>query len=212
MSAERELRNRIASHNRHAIVAAVICLFGSWFAWLIAYGLVIGLTLGFLTSIHGDEVVEGRRLLSIPGWVHPAFLALAAGLLIWGSIDQRARRFRPVDDRPIVGWHIFGDIVLAPARLTFGIWNHLGAVVRLDSRGIEEALGLLRQIRSDKKCSRSSLGAYIADARDLPRLLEALQFAGLIDFLQQDDVWYYFIPASEEESVNRMAGAEVTKS
>jgi len=130
------------------------------------------------------------------------------GLLAWAWIDARRRRFRPVDDRPIVGWHIFGDIVLAPARLTFGIWSHLGAVVRLDSRDLDQALDMLRRIRSEKRCSRSSLGAHISDVGRLPRLLEALQLVGLIDLLQQDDECYYFIPSQEDETVSRMAGME----
>jgi hypothetical protein len=206
MTIPREFRNRIASHNRHAIAAAALCLLGSWLSWTLAYALVVGLTLGFLTAIHGEEVADGTRLLSLPGRVHPAAIAVAAVLLIWGAIDHHRRRFRTADDRPIIGFHILGDVLLAPARLTFGIWEHLGAMIRLNDTQMREAFALLCHIYREKKCSRSSLGPYFVDAGNLPCLLEALQLAGWIDLLRSGDDWCYIIPSTEEETVAGLVG------
>lgn len=206
MTIPREFRKRIASHNRHAIAAAALCLLGSWLTWTIAYALVVGVTLGFLTAIHGEEVADGTRLLSLPVWVHPAAIAVAAVLLIWGAIDQHRHRFRTADDRPIIGIHILGDVLLAPARLTFGIWEHLGAVIRLSQPEMREALALLQHVYREKKCSVSSLGAHFVDTDKLPHLLEALQLAGWIDLLRSGDDWCYIIPSTELEAVAALAG------
>ena len=201
MTRPREFRNRIASHNGHAITAAGLCLLGSWLSWSLAYALVVGLTLGFLTVIHGEEVAAGTLLFLLPRWIHPAVIACAALLLLWGAIDRRLRRFRPVSDRPIVGWHLPGEFLLTPARLTFGIWDHLGAVIRLNQTEKSDAFALLRHIYQERKCSRSSLGAHFEEIRRLPKLLEALQLVGWVDLLRHDEEWCYMIPGTEEEAV-----------
>ena len=211
MTLPREFRNRIASHNRHAITAAVLCLLGSWLSWTLAYAFVVGVALGFLSAVHGDEIAAGTLLLGFPVWVHPVAIVSAGLLLLWGAIDQRYRRFHPVSDRPIVGWHILGDVLLTPARLTFGIWDHLGAVILLSETEKGDAFELLRHIQKERKCSRSSLGSLFEDAGLLRRLLDALQLAGWIDLLRHDEEWCYIVPGTEEEAVANLMNEEEEK-
>ena len=201
MTLPREFQSRIASHNRHAIAASAFCLLGAWLSWMLAYALVVGLTLGFLTAIHVTQAGEEAPPLAWPWWVHPAALAGAALLLAWGAVDQRCRRFRPVNDRQIIGWHILGDVLLTPARLTFGVWEHLRAMIWLNETQRYEAFELLRHIREERQCSLSSLGSFFTDSTCLPKLLDALQLAGWIGLLLHDGEWCYIIPSVEEAAV-----------
>jgi len=85
-------RRRITSHNRHAVLAALLSLAGAWLSWTIAYGLVVGVTIGVLTVVHGQEVIMGDRLMTLPEWIHPAALVLALALLVWAAVDERKNR------------------------------------------------------------------------------------------------------------------------
>lgn len=194
-------RQRITSHNRHAVVAALLSLLGAWVGWTVAYALFVGILLGFLTVAHGQEVLTGERLLSLPAWVQPSALAAALVLLVWAAVDERKRRFHPVSDRPVVGWHLLGDVLLLPARLTFGIGHQLAAIIRLSPTEQSEAEILLRHIFEQKRCFRHSLGALFPDHARLSKLLFALQMAGWIDLLRTEDGWLYIVKSNEAEDV-----------
>lgn len=199
-----EFRRRIRRHNRHAVMMAGLCLLGAWLGWLIAYGLVVGLALGFLTIVDGQAVIEGEKLLNVPCWLNLAAAVLAGILLAWAAWEARWRRFKPVDDRPVVGWHIFGDIVLAPARMTLGIWSHLAAVIRVDHAEEIEAFDLLRHLYENGKCTASHLGAMFSDLSRLRKLLAALQLAGWIDLHRGDDDGFYVVRSDESADVAMM--------
>ena len=208
MTLPREFRSRIASHNRHAIAAVLLCLLGSSALWALGYALIVGITLGFLTSIHGEEAAAGTWLLLLPWWIQPTAFACASLLLLWGAIDRRFLRFRPVSDRQIIGWHVLGDVLLAPPRLTFGIWDHLRALIHLNEKQKCEAFALLRHIHHERRCSLSSLGSLLSGPRRLPKLLDALQLIGWIGLLRHDEEWCYIIPSTEEETVANLMHAE----
>lgn len=193
--------NRIASHNRHAVMASFLSLLGALTGWTVAYGLFVGLTLGGLTVANGQEVVSGERLLTLPVWIHPAGLVGALILLVWAAVDERLKRFHPVSDRPVIGWHILGDILLLPARLTFGTGHQLAAVIRLNKSEQNDALALLHHIFVEKRCPVYSLGAWFPDTARLGKLLFALQMAGWVDLLRTEDVWIYIIRSSEADEV-----------
>ena len=199
-----QFRQRISSHNRHAVIAAVLSLLGAWVAWTIAYGLFVGVTLGALTVAHGQEVLLGERLMSIPAWLHQAALAAALLLLVWAAVDERLHRFHPASDRPVVGWHILGDVLLLPARLTFGFGHQLAAIIRLNHPEKIEAFDLLRHIHVEKRCLLHSLGAWFPDAGRLRKILLALQLAGWIDLLRTEEGWIYIVKSTEEEEVAAM--------
>ena len=194
-------RRRISSHNRHAVMAALLSLLGAWIGWTLAYGLVVGVTIGALTVLHGQEVVHGERLMSLPKWVHPAALGLALILLIWGAIDERKNRYRPASDRMIVGWHILGDILLLPARLTFGFAHQLAAIIRLNATEREQAFELLHHIHTEKRAPLQALGAWLPAPARLRKLLLSLQLAGWIDLLRTEDGWIYIVRGTEQEEV-----------
>jgi hypothetical protein len=186
------------------MMMAVLCLLGAWVGWTVTYALLVGLVLGFLTVVEGQAVILGEKLLKLPWWIHPAALMLAAVLLVWAAWDERCRRYEPVDDRPIIGWHVFSDIVLAPARLTLGVWGHASAVIRLNRAGRQEAFEVLRHIFEEGRSSVASLGAYFPDVSRLREMLLALQLAGWIDLHRGDDGPFYLIRSDEAGEVRSM--------
>lgn len=196
-----EFQRRISSHNRHAVLAALLSLGGAWLSWTIAYGLVVGITMGALTVFHGQEVILGERLMTLPAWIHPAAMALALLLLVWASVDEKKNRYRPARDRAVVGWHLLGDVLLLPARLTFGFGQQLAAIIRLNRAEQEQAFDLLRHIHTEKRAPAHSLGSWISDHSRLRRLLHALQLAGWIDLLHTEDGWIYIVRGVEEQEV-----------
>lgn len=201
-------RRRIASHNRHAFIAAVMSLVGAWFGWTIAYGLFVGVVLGGLTVANGPEVLTGERLITLPAWIQPTALCLALALLIWAAVDERQNRYHPASDRAVVGWHILGDVLLLPARLTFGFGHQLAAIIRLSPREQTEALDLLHHIHAEKRAPLHSLGAWFPEAGRLRRLLLALQVAGWIDLLRTEEGWIYIVRSTESEEVAAIFGEE----
>ena len=148
-------------------------------------------------------------MLTLPWWMNPAAALLAGLLLAWAAWEARWRRFKPVDDRPVVGWHIFGDIVLAPARMTFGVWNHLAAVIRVDHAEEIEAFDLLRHLYENGKCTASHLGALFSDLSRLRKLLAALQLAGWIDLHRGDDDGFYVVRSDEADDVAMMVAPPI---
>lgn len=201
-----QFRQRIVSHNRHAVIAALLSLLGAWLAWAIAYALAAGLTMGALTVVHGQEVIAGETLLCLPAWMHPAALLLALATLVWAAVDERNARYHPVTDREVIGWHILGDIVLLPARLTFGVGHQLSAIIRLNPPAQAEAIELLRHIHTEKRCAAHSLGAWFPDKKRLRKLLAALQMAGWIDFLRTEEGGIYIERSSAAAELADMFG------
>jgi len=199
-----QFRRRIASHNRHAVIAAILSLLGAWLAWTIAYGLLAGITLGLLTIIQGQEVIAGEKLIAFPAWLRGAALSAALASLVWAAVDERKHRYHPVGDRPVVGWHILGDILLLPARLTFGVGHQLAAIIHLSRSEQQEAYDLLQHIHTEKRCPAHSLGALFANPKRLRKILMALQLAGWIDLLRTEDGWIYIERSCEAAELAEM--------
>lgn len=197
-------RRRIASHNRHTVLAAILSLLGAWLTWTIAYGLLAGITLGLLTIIQGQEVIAGEKLIAFPAWLRTAALSAALASLVWAAVDERRHRYHPVGDRPVVGWHLLGDILLLPARLTFGVGHQLAAYIRLSRSEQEEAFELLRHIHTEKRCPAHSLGALFSNPGRLRKILTALQLAGWIDLLRTEDGWIYIERSCEADELAAM--------
>ena len=203
-----QFQRRISSHNRHAVIAALLSLAGAWLGWTIAYGLFVLVVLGGLTVGHGQEVLLGERLMSLPAWIPPSAMAAALVLLVWAAVDERLHRFHPASDRAIVGWHLLGDVLLLPARLTFGVGHQLAAVIRLDHSERVEALDLLHHIYTEKRCPLHSLGAWFPNPGRLRKLLLALQMAGWTDLLRTEEGWIYIVRSTEADEVAAMFGDE----
>jgi len=201
-------QQRIASHNRHVVIAALLSLLGAWVTWTIFYAFFVGLVLGALTVAHGQEVIAGEKLLTLPEWLQPAALLLALVSLVWEAVDERKNRFHPVRDRSVVGWHLLGDILLLPARLTFGIGHQLSSIIRLSRSAQGEAVELLRHIHAEKRCAAHSLGAWFPDQKRLRKILGALQVAGWIDLLRTEEGWIYIERSSAAEELADMFASE----
>jgi len=182
---------RIASHNRHALAAAGMSLAGALLLWSLAYALLAGVALGVLTVAQGQAVVMGEEVMSLPSWLQPSALGVALATLVWAAVDEHRTRYHPCGDRPLIGWHLLGDVVLLPARLTFGIGHQLAAIIRLSHEEKLAAFDLLRHLHEQRRCPATSLGAIFPDARQLRRLLVALQLVGWIDLLRTEDGWIY---------------------
>ncbi len=205
----KQFQKRISLHNRHAFSAAVLSLFGAWLGWMILYGLVMGVLLTVLTLRHSQEVLLGERLLSLPWWIHPVVVSAGFVLLLFAAIGQARRRYRPVDDRPVIGWHNFSDILLLPARLTLAVWSHFGAVIHLGRPHQREAFELLQFIYETGRVPVSSLGAVFPNRNRLQKNLAALQLAGWIDFRPGNPEPCYVIPSSESDEVTAMVAESV---
>jgi len=107
-----------------------------------------------------------------------------------------------------VGWHLLGDVLLLPARLTFGFGHQLAAIIRLNPAEQEQAIGILHHIYTEKRVPLHSLGAWFPDHFRLRKLLLALQLAGWIDLLRTEDGWIYIVRSTEADEVASFFSAE----
>lgn len=199
-------RKSIASHNRQCWIAAGMSLGAALLGWL-AYGVL------FTGAVLLQEVVRTGNpdLRESPGWLWPVMGVLAVGLVIWTGVERWMRRYRPVDDRPIIGWHLFADVVLSPARMTFAVWDHLALRISLPAQRLYEAWLLLQFIVERKRVPVSTLGQVFPDARILPRLLLALQLAGWIDLYRGEEDWYYALRSEAGQRLRLPADSAETE-
>ncbi len=216
----RAFQARFATHNLNCWLAALLSLLGAAAVWILVGTFLAALAFLIDTVIRGesglvtfqfDEIAEQSagaiRNLSVavaPRWLVPAGAAIGAGLFLWAVVDRWHRRFRPVTDRPIIGWHLFGEILLLPARMVLGIWDHLTARVRLSTAEREEAWRLLQIIHERGRSPRTELAADVSDPRMLDRLLDALQVTGWIDLHRGDDDWFYLIRGDNEHELREL--------
>lgn len=180
----------IKDHNRHSWAAAFFSLMGAFFAWLFFTAVYVGLALLIHTVSTGDT-----SFVSTPRWLIPLGCGLAVVLLVFASIDRWRRRFRPTSDRSIIGWHLFGEVLFLPPRLTYAIWDHIELRLRPTAWELTESWRLLQIIASQPRVPYSSLGQEFGDPVLLPRLLLILQLTGWIDLQRGEEDWYYYVPS-----------------
>lgn len=177
-------RARIIEHNRHAAMASVMALVGAWLAWLLAYGFFSAIMLIGITASQG---IEAR----FPAWLNPAAAGICLVLLVWAAVDHWRRRYRTLEERPVLGLHTIADLLLLPARMTFAVWKHWGARIRLSPGEEEASWQLLQVIGSVDKMPIHELGGQVPGVSDLDKLLTSLQLANWIDLHRSDDGWFY---------------------
>lgn len=190
---------RISEHNRHCWGTAISSLFAAWMAWMIYGVFFTGAVLLFEVVRTGDV-----DLFRPPWWYYPLGLALILGILIAAGVDRWRRRFRSTPDRPIIGWHLIGEMVFLPARLTFAIGDHLGARIKLSSSERREGWHLLQAIWQMGRADVSQLGGELSRPQLLAKLLPALQLTDWIDFHQSDGEWYYRVCSQQEEVLREL--------
>jgi hypothetical protein len=192
-SLPREFLGRFVAHNRSCWAAAVVSVVGAALAWLFFFAIYSGAVLLFETVRTGST-----ELLGPPVWYGPGALAGAVVLLIWGSVDRWKNRFRLPPDRPIIGWHLFREFLLLPPRMTFSVWDHVGARVLLSSWERAEAWRLLQTIFATKRAELPELAQHFPDHRQLRRLLTGLQLTGWIDLHRGEETWFYRVLSDQE--------------
>lgn len=192
----KEFLDRVRSHNFHAVLAAVMALFGAWICWLLLYGLIWMVTMFFLNAAKGLET-------KFPMWLNPAIFVLFAVLIMAAAISRARRRFKGPDDRAIIGLHTITDFALLPARLTLAVWDHWEARIRLSREELHAAWELLQEIGSRSRLPAHQLALVVPDAQLLEKILPALQYTGWVDMHQsKDDGFFYKLRSDQMDSFN----------
>jgi hypothetical protein len=191
------LRAQVRAHNIHAFVLGILSLVAAVLAWNLAWFFFVLILLGLVTSARGEPFVE------MPSWISLAALGLALVLLVWGTIDHARKRFAGATDRPIIGWHLFGEFLLLPVRLTFAIWGNFAAIRRLDAAQLARMAELLETIHRAGKARLGALALVEPDPSTLHRLLETLQFTGLIDLHRGEGEWFYTVRSTREPELRK---------
>jgi hypothetical protein len=192
------LQAQVRSHNRHAIWLSILSLAVAALAWNLAYFFFVLILLGLVTAARGDFGPQ------IPAWIPGTALVLVVVLLVWGVIDHLRHRFAGARDRPIIGWHLFGEFLLLPVRLTFAIWGNFTAIRRFDRGEIEQAWEILRTIQRNGKGHLSALSLIEPDPGRLFRLLTTLQMIDLIDLHRGENDWFYTVRSTHWEEVGKL--------
>lgn len=190
---------RIAEHNRHCWLAALLSLVGAWLAWMLYAALFTGAVLLMESIRTGDT-----NILRPPVWFYPVGGGIVLVLLIVAAVDAWMRRYRPLSDRPIIGWHLTTEVLFLPARMTFAILDHIAARVVLSRYERAEAWRLLLLIWQMDRPSAALMSYDFPDPRQLSKLLFALQILGWIDLFNGDEDWYYKVRSEETRFLREM--------
>lgn len=198
MSAPAQFRADLRAHDIHAVGMAVLSLLAAVVVWGLAYFFFVLILLGLVTAARGDTGPE------IPRWISETAAGLAILLFVWGICDRIRRRFTPIDDRPIIGWHLGNEFLLLPVRLTFAIGGNLGAARWLNPVEQDRAWELLTVIQRSGRTRVSALTVTEPDPGKLHRLLGALQLAGYIDLHRGEDDWFYSVRSTKEPKLREL--------
>ena len=195
------LRKEIIMFNRHCLLASGGSFFLALLAWGLFFGLYGALALLIQTLRLGPDAPQ-------PQWFFPLFIGLAALLFLWASIRNARRKFSPPPDRPVLGVHLFGDIVLLPALLTFAVFDNLDARIQLCEKEKRLAAELVELIFEEGSVFFSALGQYYPDGKFRRRALVALQILGYIDKIHKGDDWLYSIVSTREAALQDLMGTD----
>ena len=187
-------RQRFRQHNHQCWLSALGLLLAAWLGWVFFYGIFAALALLFETIRFGENA-------EWPRWLNPAAAITALVMLILAAIRQRLTRFQSPRDRPVIGWHLFSQVLLLPAVWTLAIAQHLDARLKLSEFELYEAFRLLGLVWESDKPTLSSLGYHFSDQKLLTKLLSALQMIGWIDLHRSDEDWYYRPVGTREEEL-----------
>lgn len=193
MNPPRVFLKRFAEHNRSCWAAAIFSLAGAFLAWLLIFALYTGAVLLIETLRTGDT-----NLQKTPPWYYPAGAIVVALIFLGALIDRWRKRYRPVVDRAIIGFHLAPEVLLLPARLTLAIWDHLHARVTLSRAERAEAWRLLLEIHEMKRADSARLAYEFPDLEQLGKLLLSLQLTEWIDLHRGEEDWFYRLRSDQE--------------
>ncbi|MEO6052881.1 MAG: hypothetical protein ABIP97_02610, partial [Chthoniobacterales bacterium] len=106
----RDFRARFVAHNRNVVFSGILTALFAALCWSLVYLFLLWLASILKTTAHADA---GR----IDSLVLPVFGILAAVLLILAALDHAFFRFSSMDDREIIGWHLFKEFTLVLPKL-----------------------------------------------------------------------------------------------
>lgn len=198
MSAPKRFRAELRAHNLHAVGMSALSLLAAIVVWNLAYFFFVFILLGLTTAAKGDLGPD------IPPWIPGTAGILAVLLFVWGIVDHIRKRFAGIDDRPIIGWHLGGDFLLLPVRLTLAIGGNLSAARWLSPEEQDRAWELLMTIQRTGKTRVSALTVIEPDPSRLHRLLSALQLANYIDLHRGEDDWFYVVRSTKEPQLRAL--------
>lgn len=186
-------KSRLAEYNRHCWLAAAFSALGASLAWLFIFTIYTGAVL-LLETVRTGSTEYFRP----PSWYMPVGFSGVGVIFVLAALDRWRKRYRPLRDRPIIGFHLFAEVILLPARMTFAIWDHLRARVVLSREERAEAWRLLAEILSMGRADSSRLSMEFPQARELGKLLMALQATDWIDLHRGEDDWFYRVRSDQE--------------
>lgn len=198
-----EFHQRIEDHNRSCWIGAFLSLLSAGLLWLLIGALYLAVVL------LADVIRRGETdIYNPPLWALPVGGAIFLFLLAWGGLDRWRKRYRPPSDRMIIGWHLFTEVILLPARTTFAILDHLTARISLSRTEVREAWQLLLVIFELQRAETSRLAMDYPNGRKLQKLLLALQLADWIDLHRGDDDWFYKVTSNNELYLKKLLRLE----
>jgi hypothetical protein len=192
------LRAQVRSHNLQALWLSILSLAAAGLAWNLAWFFFVLILLGAVVAARGDLGPD------VPPWLYPTAFAMVGFLLAWGMVDHFRRRYAGASDRSIIGWHLLGDFLLLPVRLTFAVWGNLSAIRWLSPMELERAWELLILIQRDGKGRLSALTLVEPDPDRLYRLLSTLQMLDLIDLHRGEGDWFYTVRSTRWEELGKL--------
>lgn len=179
------LRRKIASHNRLVWLASVWSALGVMLMWVGFY------FIAHWTAALGASVVKGVEA-EMPQRVNRVFGVIVLVLLAAGWLARRAGFYDRLRAEKGAGTALV-ELVLLPARATFGTVLNLRNFLRLDEDDLCAATDLLVKIVRAGKLAASALPQEMAGTPQRERVVHALQLLDLIYLRQTEEDAVYSV-------------------
>ncbi|MFV0338467.1 MAG: hypothetical protein ACK5LK_09540 [Chthoniobacterales bacterium] len=182
---------RLHAHNLRALTISLLCLVGTILVWGLIYFGIKYLFILFYSVTDGTEA-------TLPSWFPKVFPVVAFSVTAFSILFRSMHRYSQIRDRSILGPHVFIEILLLPAALTFGITDNLRAYQRLSQSLIRQSWQLLCEIYENGKIYQSTLPTLGGNPQGIQAACLLLQLAGLVNLHHSKEDWFYLIPSSEK--------------
>lgn len=196
------LRAKIRSHNAHAIILALTAFCASVIIWAAAYFFFVAILLAL------DVAATGTWDEAPPDWVRLAAIGGVATLFLWGVIDGLLHRFRQVSDRPIIGWHLIHETLLAPVRITFAIMGNLGAIRFVSARLRRDSWHVLLALHDRGPVNSTALPALISGCPHPEKVCDLLLLLRLIEVRLVRNEWSISLTPEASAWVTKLVSPE----
>lgn len=192
-------QRRLRSHNLHVLLGAFLAFLAATGLWLLLFHAGQFAILGYLTIAREDHTA--------PAWYSIGFAAVMTFILSVVLLDRAFRPFRRLKDRPIIGWHLLGEIFLLPANLALAISDNIRAYRKVGKCESAFAWAVLCELFQNERLRDNQLLSLGLPERETRRALLTLQLCGLVDLHQGKEHWFYKIRSTELETVRQWIGS-----